>query len=66
VTDVLQTYGHHTPPTARLVSLLLLLLQSWRFFYERIQYEEWYLRKFFGADYTLYSERTHSGIPFIA
>jgi protein-S-isoprenylcysteine O-methyltransferase len=46
--------------------LLLLLLQSWRFFYERIQYEEWYLRKFFGEDYERYSDCTHSGIPFIA
>ncbi|WIA21396.1 hypothetical protein OEZ85_000612 [Tetradesmus obliquus] len=38
---------------------------SWRFFYERIQYEEWYLRKFFGQDYEHYAQATPSGIPFI-
>lgn len=48
------------------VSLPTALLQSWRFFYERIQYEEWYLRKFFGQDYEHYTQATPSGIPFIA
>ncbi|KAF6254126.1 Isoprenylcysteine carboxyl methyltransferase family-domain-containing protein [Scenedesmus sp. NREL 46B-D3] len=39
---------------------------SWRFFYDRIQYEEFYLRRFFGEQYLQYSDCTPSGIPFIA
>eukprot|EP00878_Enallax_costatus_P029049 GHUV01031432.1.p2 GENE.GHUV01031432.1~~GHUV01031432.1.p2 ORF type:complete len:148 (+),score=28.99 GHUV01031432.1:146-589(+) len=38
---------------------------SWRFFAERIPFEEYYLRSFFGRQYLQYAEATPSGIPFI-
>eukprot|EP00981_Chlorochromonas_danica_P004633 scaffold919_cov153-Ochromonas_danica.AAC.16 len=38
---------------------------SWRFFKERITYEEATLLEFFGESYRQYSQRTVSGIPFI-
>ncbi|KAL3654076.1 protein-S-isoprenylcysteine O-methyltransferase [Castilleja foliolosa] len=40
-------------------------LVVWRFFQERIPYEEFFLRQFFGLDYEEYARQTSSGIPFI-
>ncbi|KAL2498865.1 Protein-S-isoprenylcysteine O-methyltransferase A [Abeliophyllum distichum] len=36
-----------------------------RFFQQRILYEEYFLRQFFGSEYEGYSRRTSSGIPFL-
>ena len=38
---------------------------AWRFFDDRIQYEEQTLREYFGADYVAYSKKVGTGIPFI-
>jgi len=40
-------------------------LVSWKFFLDRILYEEWTLYKFFGNDYLEYMKRTPIGIPFL-
>ncbi len=41
-------------------------LASWRFFNERIEYEEWTLLNFFGSDYVNYKKRVpFSGVPFV-
>ena len=40
-------------------------VQSWRFFNQRVAYEEWTLRRFFGAQYEAYAAHTPSGLPFI-
>ncbi|KAM7258852.1 hypothetical protein ACFE04_014593 [Oxalis oulophora] len=37
----------------------------WRFFAERIPYEEYFLKQFFGTQYIEYTCRVPSGIPFI-
>ncbi|RAL47702.1 hypothetical protein DM860_012327 [Cuscuta australis] len=37
----------------------------WRFFYERIPYEEFFLRQFFGAQYEDYAKGVPSGVPFV-
>ncbi|KAH7536643.1 hypothetical protein FEM48_Zijuj03G0006300 [Ziziphus jujuba var. spinosa] len=37
----------------------------WRFFAQRIPYEEYFLRRFFGPQYEEYARRVHSGVPFI-
>ncbi|KAH9557925.1 hypothetical protein CY35_07G110500 [Sphagnum magellanicum] len=37
----------------------------WRFFRDRIPYEEFFLVQFFGEEYQQYAERVPSGIPFI-
>ena len=38
---------------------------SWKFFSERIEFEEFYLVKFFGEDYASYKEKVpFSGVPF--
>ncbi|XP_042485172.1 protein-S-isoprenylcysteine O-methyltransferase B-like [Macadamia integrifolia] len=41
------------------------ILVLWRFFSERINFEEHYLRKFFGSQYVEYSRRVPSGLPFV-
>jgi len=38
---------------------------SWKFFKERITYEERVLSKFFGEEYALYVKRSIIGIPFV-
>ncbi|PON50256.1 Protein-S-isoprenylcysteine O-methyltransferase [Parasponia andersonii] len=38
----------------------------WRFFYQRIPYEEFFLRRFFGARYDEYAQRVSSGVPFVS
>lgn len=37
----------------------------WRFFAQRIPYEEYFLKQFFGSQYEDYAERTPSGVPFV-
>lgn len=37
----------------------------WRFFQQRIQYEEYFLRQIFGSDYAEYARGTTSGVPFV-
>ncbi|GAB4838419.1 protein-S-isoprenylcysteine O-methyltransferase [Ancistrocladus abbreviatus] len=37
----------------------------WHFFAERISYEEYFLRHFFGAEYEEYAQRVVSGVPFV-
>ncbi|KAJ4830633.1 hypothetical protein Tsubulata_036745 [Turnera subulata] len=37
----------------------------WRFFHQRIPYEEFFLRQFFGSQYEEYARRTPSGVPFV-
>ncbi|XP_042031050.1 protein-S-isoprenylcysteine O-methyltransferase B-like isoform X1 [Salvia splendens] len=37
----------------------------WRFFHQRIQYEEHFLRQIFGSRYVEYARQTTSGIPFV-
>ncbi|KAF4348527.1 hypothetical protein F8388_021030, partial [Cannabis sativa] len=37
----------------------------WRFFYRRIPYEEYFLRRFFGSQYDDYARRVCSGVPFV-
>lgn len=38
---------------------------TWRFFENRIPYEEYFLCRFFGQDYVDYANRVPSGMPFI-
>jgi len=40
-------------------------LVSWKFFLDRIMYEEYTLYKFFGNDYIEYMNKTPIGIPFL-
>ncbi|KAL2936798.1 Protein-S-isoprenylcysteine O-methyltransferase B [Bienertia sinuspersici] len=37
----------------------------WKFFSERIPYEEFYLRQFFDDEYDEYAQRVPSGVPFV-
>lgn len=37
----------------------------WKFFAGRIQYEEFFLRQFFGNEYDEYAQRVPSGVPFV-
>jgi len=48
------------------LGLLAYAYVSWRFFYNRIPFEEATLVRFFGADYVAYRQRTSIGIPGIA
>ncbi|XP_022718807.1 protein-S-isoprenylcysteine O-methyltransferase A-like [Durio zibethinus] len=47
------------------ISTIGFAVVVWRFFAKRIPYEEYLLRKFFGADYEEYARRVPSGIPFV-
>ncbi|XP_062104936.1 protein-S-isoprenylcysteine O-methyltransferase B [Humulus lupulus] len=42
-----------------------LAVELWRFFSDRIVYEEKYLREFFGERYDEYARRVPSGVPFV-
>lgn len=44
---------------------LLYTIVSWKFFKSRIIYEEYYLIKFFGSQYTTYQKKVASGVPFV-
>jgi hypothetical protein len=39
---------------------------SWKFFNERIHYEEYMLVRFYHDDYLDYAKKSYIGIPFIA
>lgn len=39
--------------------------QCWRFFYQRIRFEEYTLRRMFGAQYDAYARATPTWIPGI-
>jgi len=47
------------------ICLAAYSIASFRFFYERIPYEEQILVRFFGADYVAYRKRTYIGIPLL-
>ncbi|AET40210.1 protein-S-isoprenylcysteine carboxyl O-methyltransferase Ecym_5461 [Eremothecium cymbalariae DBVPG len=47
------------------VSFVLYIFLLWRFFSKRIQFEEHYLMRFFGAEYASYKKAVGVGIPFI-
>jgi protein-S-isoprenylcysteine O-methyltransferase len=47
------------------LSFICFSVVGWRFFRERIRFEEAYLIDFFGRDYLTYKAKTRSGIPFI-
>ncbi|XP_050373332.1 protein-S-isoprenylcysteine O-methyltransferase A isoform X2 [Argentina anserina] len=47
------------------ISTMAFALVVWRFFEQRIPYEEFYLRQFFGSQYEEYGRRVPSGVPFV-
>ncbi|KAK1390227.1 Protein-S-isoprenylcysteine O-methyltransferase [Heracleum sosnowskyi] len=47
------------------ISTVLFALVVWRFFSQRIPYEEYFLRQFFGSRYDAYAHQVPSGIPFV-
>ncbi|XP_061991419.1 protein-S-isoprenylcysteine O-methyltransferase A-like [Rosa rugosa] len=47
------------------ISTIAFALVVWRFFQQRIPYEEFYLRQFFGSQYEEYGRRVPSGVPFV-
>lgn len=47
------------------ISTIAFALVVWRFFEQRIPYEEFFLRQFFGSQYVEYAGRVHSGVPFV-
>ncbi|WCJ36076.1 Protein-S-isoprenylcysteine O-methyltransferase A [Euphorbia peplus] len=47
------------------LSTIAFALVVWRFFADRIPYEEYFLRQFFGAQYDEYARRTPTGVPFV-
>ncbi|XP_018476158.1 protein-S-isoprenylcysteine O-methyltransferase B isoform X1 [Raphanus sativus] len=47
------------------VSVVAFAVVVWKFFADRIPYEEHYLKQFFGREYVEYAQRVHSGVPFV-
>ncbi|XP_074332592.1 protein-S-isoprenylcysteine O-methyltransferase A-like [Apium graveolens] len=47
------------------ISTVAFALVVWRFFSQRIPYEEYFLRQFFGSRYDAYAQQVPSGIPFV-
>lgn len=47
------------------ISIIAFTTVVWRFFANRIPYEEYFLRQFFGSQYAEYAQRVPSGIPFV-
>ncbi|KAL1807548.1 hypothetical protein DCAR_0726926 [Daucus carota subsp. sativus] len=47
------------------ISMVAFALVVWRFFSQRIPYEEYFLEQFFGSRYEVYAEQVPSGIPFV-
>jgi len=47
------------------VCVVAYALASWKFFKDRIYYEEITLLNFFGEDYISYQEKVGIGLPFI-
>ncbi|KAE8023014.1 hypothetical protein FH972_008770 [Carpinus fangiana] len=48
------------------VSTIAFVVVVWRFFAQRIPYEEYFLRQFFGSQYVEYAQRVPSGVPFVS
>lgn len=47
------------------VSTIAFAVVVWRFFSQRIPYEEYFLRRFFGSEYEEFAQRVPSGVPFV-
>lgn len=47
------------------ISTVAFAIVVWRFFSQRIPYEEYFLRQFFGLEYEDYARQVSSGIPFV-
>lgn len=47
------------------ICIVAFTMVTWRFFYKRIRFEEFFLRQFFGSQYVEYARRVPSGLPFI-
>lgn len=47
------------------LSTIAFAIVVWRFFSQRIPYEEYFLRRFFGPQYVEYARRVPSGVPFV-
>ncbi|XP_010928679.2 probable protein-S-isoprenylcysteine O-methyltransferase isoform X1 [Elaeis guineensis] len=47
------------------ICIVAFAVVTWRFFSTRIQYEEFFLRQFFGSQYDEYAEQVPSGLPFV-
>ncbi|GLT72018.1 hypothetical protein SLA2020_439900 [Shorea laevis] len=47
------------------ISTIAFAVVVWRFFAQRIPYEEHFLRQFFGSQYVEYAQRVPSGVPFV-
>lgn len=47
------------------VCIVAYTLTSWKFFKDRIYYEEITLLNFFGEEYISYQEKVNIGLPFI-
>lgn len=47
------------------VSTVGFAVVVWRFFADRIPYEEFFLRQFFGSQYEEYARQVPSGVPFV-
>ncbi|KAJ0094987.1 hypothetical protein Patl1_16403 [Pistacia atlantica] len=47
------------------ISTIGFAIVVWKFFAERIPYEEYFLRQFFGPQYEEYAQRVPSGVPFV-
>ncbi|XP_021300311.1 protein-S-isoprenylcysteine O-methyltransferase B-like [Herrania umbratica] len=47
------------------ISTIAFAIVVWQFFAERIPYEEYFLKQFFGSDYEDYALRVPSGVPFV-
>ncbi|KAG6556939.1 hypothetical protein Mapa_001354 [Marchantia paleacea] len=41
------------------------MIVLWRFFHDRIEYEEYFLVEFFGPKYEEYQKKVPSGVPFV-
>ncbi|KAF5450118.1 hypothetical protein F2P56_030494 [Juglans regia] len=47
------------------ISTIAFAIVVWRFFAQRIPYEEYFLRQFFGSQYVEYAQGVSSGVPFV-
>ncbi|KAH1073996.1 hypothetical protein J1N35_026324 [Gossypium stocksii] len=47
------------------ISTVGFAIVVWKFFAERIPYEEYFLKRFFGLEYEEYARRVPSGVPFV-
>ncbi|KAK8521155.1 hypothetical protein V6N12_005066 [Hibiscus sabdariffa] len=47
------------------ISTIAFAIVVWKFFAERIPYEEYFLKRFFGSEYEEYARRIPSGVPFV-